>query len=281
MIAVLAGLLTLDAYLEHLSRDHEASETIATALVALPTAAVLAILVILAFGELTRLAKACGVGLLGISGRLATIGLATHPYWNRFLGGALAGSSQWGSLLVLALLAIFAEQMLRYRTADALRRVAATLLAVTYLGVCGSLIFVIRFHGVSILVLFLAAVKFTDIGAYFTGTALGRHKMIPWLSPGKSWEGLLGGLTLGILVALVLGWALNVDSLRPWQIALFAALVALAGQFGDLCESLLKRSAQAKDSGAVVPEFGGVLDIIDSPLLAAPVAVICLAWLGS
>ena len=80
---------------------------------------------------------------------------------------------------------------------------------------------------------------------------------------------------VGVLVAAGLRMAL-----APWQAAVFALIVGLTGQFGDLCESLLKRSAGVKDSGALVPEFGGVLDIIDSPLMAAvPAAVLSAAFL--
>ena len=89
-------------------------------------------------------------------------------------------------VLGLSALAIFVEQMVRHRTEGAFCRVACTMLAVLYLGVGLALVLLIRMeHGVATLVLFVAAVKFTDIGAYFTGSAIGRHKLIPWLSPGK------------------------------------------------------------------------------------------------
>ena len=100
------------------------------------------------------------------------------------------------------------------------------------------------FHGSTmILVMILLVVKATDIGGFFGGRALGKHKLIFWLSPGKTWEGLIFGGVLGGI-----------------------------GQAGDLLESLMKRDAEVKDSGALVPGFGGILDIIDSPLLAAPFA---------
>ena len=124
--------------------------------------------------------------------------------------------------------------------------------------------------------LFLAAVKCTDIGAYFVGSAVGRHKLIVWLSPGKSWEGLIGGLAFAAGVSILVAWAWKIDA-AVWEAAVFGVAVALAGQFGDLCESLLKRSARVKDSGAALPEFGGVLDLLDSPLLAAPVGYVLLA----
>ena len=153
------------------------------------------------------------------------------------------------------------------------------LLVVIYLGIGGMLIFSIRQGGVKVLTVFLVAVKFTDIGAYFTGSFIGKHKLIGWLSPGKTWEGLIGGLIVSAAASAFVGWILEIPELGFWELVIFGPVVGLAGQFGDLCESLLKRSVQVKDSGSVVPQFGGVLDIIDSPLIAAPVGLIMLAIL--
>ena len=274
MIAILGGLLYLDWWLQ-------SQEALPAYCKFLPTVVVLAAIVALGFRELRRLALGSECNLLSWSGTIGAVLLAVGTYLAVQLYDVgpsrlvlLAG--QPAMLPVLVLMAIFLEQMIRFRTANALRNVAATMLAVAYLGLCGSLILHIRMiWGVPELVLFLAAVKCTDIGAYFTGTAIGRHKLIPWLSPGKSWEGLFGGLITAAGVSMLACRLMHIP-LALHEAAAFGVVVGLAGQFGDLCESLLKRSAQIKDSGSVVPEFGGVLDIIDSPLLAAPVAVILL-----
>ena len=116
----------------------------------------------------------------------------------------------------------------------------------------------------------LLCVKFTDIGAFFTGKSIGRHKLIGWLSPGKTWEGLAGGLVVAAAVgAICAPWLPELDWIKG---ALFGAILGLVGQGGDLLESLMKRDADVKDSGGSIPGFGGVLDVIDSPLMAAPVA---------
>jgi phosphatidate cytidylyltransferase len=123
----------------------------------------------------------------------------------------------------------------------------------------------------------IGVIKACDIGAYFTGRAIGERKLIPWLSPGKTWEGLVGGLVWAAAVAGVLSiWV-------PWvgwgAAALLGAALGLAGQAGDLLESALKRTAEVKDSGKV-PGFGGVLDLLDSPLVGAPAALWLLRALG-
>ena len=172
---------------------------------------------------------------------------------------------------------IFAEQMAHASTTGAFGSIACTVLTVIYLGVAGAIVLNIRVQfGLATLILFLSAVKFTDIGAYFTGSFFGRHKLIAWLSPGKTWEGLAGGLAASAITTVILALAMSVEvagQKMTWtQAAIFGVVVGLAGQFGDLGESLLKRSVNIKDSGVFLPEFGGILDILDSPLLAAPAA---------
>jgi phosphatidate cytidylyltransferase len=251
----------------------------------LPTTVVLLLLLAGGYGELARMAAAAGVRLLGVSGLLSALAIASIPYWGRFATKAypfLAGPHSPGvfPLVVFAALAgILVEQAARHRTEQVFQHVGMTLLAAVYLGLGGYFILAIRAIGVPMLVVFLAAVKFTDIGAYFTGSAIGRHKIIPWLSAGKSWEGLVGGLAVGSLVAVGLWHFLPCAYVPSWRSFVWAAAVGLAGQGADMCESLMKRSADLKDSGAVVPEFGGVMDILDSPLLAAPVAMLLVGML--
>jgi phosphatidate cytidylyltransferase len=135
--------------------------------------------------------------------------------------------------------------------------------------------------GVAVLVFSIFLVKITDVGAYFSGRLLGRHKMIPWLSPKKTWEGLVGGIVLALLCAVAGGgWLRAAGALpgagglvaAPWDLLILGGLMAAFSVAGDLCGSLLKRDADAKDSGRLLPGMGGMLDVLDSPLLAAPVA---------
>jgi phosphatidate cytidylyltransferase len=118
-----------------------------------------------------------------------------------------------------------------------------------------------------------------DIGAYFAGRRFGRRKLAPAVSPGKSWEGALGGLACALFVSLAFAHALAV----PWgaPLLLFTVLVAVLSIFGDLFESVLKRTAGVKDSGGLLPGHGGVLDRLDALLPALPLAALGLGALPS
>jgi len=267
MIAVLSAMLWW---------EHALLET--TAWRGVPIAVLLAVLLVGSFHELSRMAAKSQIRMPPFAGATAALAIATVPLWGRLLVTGTAPMSLALTVTGLGLLAVFIEQMVRARAEDALRCVACTVFAVAYLGICGALLIDLRVahRGVGVFLMVIAAAKGTDIAAYFTGKTIGRHKLIPWLSPGKTWEGLAGGLVGGTALALLARWICGVAVLGLWQTVVFGLIVGLFGQVGDLCESLLKRSVKLKDSGAVVPEFGGVLDLLDSLLLSAPVAQLLL-----
>ncbi|MFP4131728.1 MAG: phosphatidate cytidylyltransferase, partial [Thiohalospira sp.] len=113
-----------------------------------------------------------------------------------------------------------------------------------------------------------------DTGAYFAGRALGRHRLAPSVSPGKTWEGAIGGLALALLAGTAVAMAAGLAI--PTGFSLVAAVTVAASVVGDLGESLLKRAADRKDSGTLFPGHGGVLDRVDSLLAATPVFVLGL-----
>lgn len=217
-----------------------------------------------------------------------TIGSGLAARW----GWTVSETSTTAAVLTAAVMLTFVCVARRRRVEGASTDVSQTLLMVLYLGLLGSFIPRLRMGLDSpwTLMWVLLVIKCCDIGAYFTGLAMGRHKLIPWLSPGKTWEGLIGGVATAMLVSAAVsivshgGWDAatrpagigDADGRGDWpalSAALaFGAIMALVGQAGDLFESLLKRDAGAKDSGAVVPAFGGLLDILDSPLFCIPVA---------
>ena len=110
-------------------------------------------------------------------------------------------------------------------------------------------------------IIFLLAVTFgTDTGAYIVGKVIGTRKLAPTVSPGKTWEGAIGGLVGAILAGTIFAWAIGADG--PWLV--IAPILGITGQIGDLYESKLKRLAGFDDSGAIFPGHGGVLDRLDS-----------------
>ena len=117
----------------------------------------------------------------------------------------------------------------------------------------------------------LVIVWVADIGAYFSGRTFGGRKLAPQISPGKTWAGAYGALVAGVLVTLLGGWLLGVRGGQLLALVLLAAVTVSASIVGDLFESLMKRHAQVKDSGTLVPGHGGLLDRLDSVFAALPV----------
>jgi phosphatidate cytidylyltransferase len=188
------------------------------------------------------------------------------------LTGVLTAHLAMGLVLVGSL-AYYA----RHRRVEGLVAAAGgALLAYAYIGVLlGFVCAIRREHVVWTLVWVLLVTKACDVGAYFTGRAIGKTKLAPWLSPGKTWEGLWGGVAFSSFIGGLGAWLLSGWSgeVIPVWFGLAAGVVfAVVGQLGDLLASLLKRDAGRKDMGHSLPGFGGVLDVLDSVLLVAPVA---------
>ena len=122
------------------------------------------------------------------------------------------------------------------------------------------------------LLFLLAVTKFTDMGAYLVGSLIGKNKMIPHISPGKTWEGIIGGIFFAVLVAAGMKALMpETFALMSWtSLVLVSIAIGVLAVIGDLAESILKRSLVVKDSGHVMPGIGGVLDLIDSILFTAP-----------
>ena len=116
-----------------------------------------------------------------------------------------------------------------------------------------------------------------DTAAYFVGRALGRHKMAPTISPGKTWEGAAGGLLGALVAVIVLALLLDIN-ISYWQMVLLGFLIAVFAQLGDLVESKLKRSAGVKEASNLIPGHGGILDRLDSIVFTGVVVYYCLRW---
>ena len=133
--------------------------------------------------------------------------------------------------------------------------------------------------GRSWLLFALLVVFACDTGAFAVGRLVGRHRMAPRLSPNKTWEGAAGGLAASVGAALLVGLAFDL-AVPLWQQALIGAVASVAAQVGDLFESALKRAANVKDSGSIMPGHGGILDRMDSILFALPAVFYMLLAVG-
>jgi phosphatidate cytidylyltransferase len=219
---------------------------------------------------------------------LAALGsglLVIHAFLTQFPWFQHIAASTLAFIIVFVMILAAIRRAMGRNTQEAITHMAGTVLAMLYLGGLAWFLMALRVkhsvdqvHGfqgsTQAVVMILLVVKFMDIGAYFGGRAIGKHKLIPWLSPGKTWEGLFCGLATSALVGLgcTVIWPHALSTLTWPKALLFGVVIGGVGQAGDLLESLMKRDAQVKDSGNIVPGFGGLLDIIDSPLLAAPAA---------
>ncbi len=228
----------------------------------------IALLMIPAQLEFSALASARGLHVLTPIATLASIVLATSWYWAQLIDLNLA---HLALAIVFSLLAMFQYQHLKYGTTGTFGNCGASCLAVCYLGLLGAFALAIRVRfGVWPLLMYVFVVKCSDIGAYAIGNLCGKHKFSPRVSPGKTWEGMGGAAATAAITAILFGRLCGIMSV---SLALaFGVCFAFVGQMGDLLESMLKRDAEQKDSASKVPGFGGVLDILDSPLAAAPFA---------
>lgn len=180
--------------------------------------------------------------------------------------------------IVLALLMIFVMQLIRDENENAIVGIATTLFGVLYVSWFFSFIVRIRlllpdveWAGAKLVAFLIIITKTSDIGALVVGKLFGKHPLMPKISPNKTVEGSIGGFFFSAIAAVVCQ-SLIPDGLNfsIWQIALIGAFFGGLGQLGDLSESLIKRDCKVKDSGNMLPEIGGVLDVIDSLLFSAP-----------
>ena len=123
----------------------------------------------------------------------------------------------------------------------------------------------------------LFAIFAADTSAFFIGRAWGRHAMAPTISPGKTWEGAIGGLVGAVAASLILAAILDFP-IPSWQAAILGILVGIFSQVGDLAESMLKRKVGVKDSGTLIPGHGGILDRLDSVVFTVVVVYYYVIW---
>lgn len=298
MCAALGGVLYLDSLLDQFGRGvAPASDPMAwpgSILPGLLMTFIFAVLIVLAARELCTVFRSKGIdsgqatiGLSALAGFIAMFAL-------RFGRDARTAPAVLATLVAFVFIAaLIAHSVRRQRVEGAIGAAAAAMFSLVYLGLLPGFYLGIRSaHSAWVVAAIIAITKCGDSGAYFTGRLIGRHRLIPWLSPGKTWEGLAGALVAAALSAALFAWLLNTyggagvwgqpdgSDHRQWVeqpyrygvAMLGGAVLGLAGHLGDLMVSLFKRDAGIKDSGSTIPGFGGMLDVLDSPIAAAPIA---------
>lgn len=226
------------------------------------------LMAVMCFAEYRRLAAAHGTAIWGPFGYAAGFALVLAPQAEL-------------PVAVLILLAAFALALASEDLSRVLPRAAALAAGLLYIfGAwrCGIHLRDLNPHW---LLFALALVWVGDSTAYYVGTGLGRHRLAPRLSPAKTWEGAISSLAASLAFG-ILYLRRFVPEVTPAEAVVVSAAAAVAGQFGDLVESALKRGAGVKDSGTLLPGHGGFLDRLDSSLFTMPVVYCWLArpWQG-
>lgn len=186
------------------------------------------------------------------------------------------------SFLILFVLGLCLRQFFSKSNATGILAISTTLFGLMYvpwlLNFIQKINFFLGVDGHYYLLYFVVITKFSDTGAYLVGSMIGRHKMIPRISPGKTWEGFAGALAVSVLASWLFVYYFG-ERMRgmTWRHALILGLLlGLAAVVGDLIESIFKREAGIKDSGRFFPGIGGILDLLDSLLFNAPIMYLYL-----
>ena len=275
MAAVFVGLILLDGHLDgSLTKGGTFEQWMSNSYIPIQAtifAVMIALLAIPAQIELSKLIKQTGANSFNSITIPSTVLLSTSFYLMQFLRIDTVFVILFQFVPAFSFLALFVVQALKFGTEGTIRNVSGSFFSIIYLGFLCSFILGIRIGwGPWVLLMFIFTVKGSDIGAYTLGRLFGKHKMCPKISPGKTWEGLAGAMLFGTLVSL--GFSHFCDIMPILWAVCFGAVFGVLGQMGDLVESMIKRDAASKDSSSSIPGFGGILDVIDSPLATAPAA---------
>lgn len=188
--------------------------------------------------------------------------------------GATAISWMWDIFWPATVVIIFIRQFTRENTFEALGGVATTLFGLAYVAALFSYLFYLRAmdadHGAWLVLYLILVTKMGDAGAYVMGNLIGRHILMPRISPRKTIEGFVSAVLVSGITAVAARSMLGPMEMAAPLALLLGIFLGVCGQLGDLAESLLKRDCQVKDSGTTVPGLGGILDVIDSLLFTAP-----------
>jgi len=277
MTVLFIGLMIFDGWLDGALTDSSLDDTNTQATI---LCVLVALLIIPAQLEFSGLVNSKNTKIFKPVSITASILLATSWYWVRIFSFSLEMYLLY--LCVFAFLAFFFYQYVIYGLSGTIANCGANMLSIIYLGLFSSFIVAIRLDfGLWALLMFVFVIKCSDIGAYTIGKLFGKHKFSPKISPAKTWEGMAGAVGFAVIVGVL--FSAFSDIIGILHSVVFGICFAFIGQLGDLLESMLKRDAEQKDSvnsnSVGVPGFGGILDVIDSPLAAAPFAYMFFLFL--
>ncbi len=220
-------------------------------------------------------------GLLG--GALLMVGTFLNLIGRIGMQGSPARVNDFETgFIILFVLGLCVRQLVSKSGASGIAAIATTLLGLMYVPWLLNFIQKINFfpdvEGKFFLLYFILVTKFSDMGAYSVGTLIGRHKMIPRISPGKTWEGFAGAVFVSTAASLVFVhfFGGRMAGMNFLHATILGILLSVTGVIGDLIESLFKREAGVKDSGSLFPGIGGILDLLDSLLFNAPIMYLYL-----
>ena len=274
MILVFLGLVLLDGRLDGSLTKAAPNAPIQATIFTL----MIVLLAIPAQFELGNLIKQTGAHLFKSVTIPVAMLMAVAFYWAQFTDTHRFFTAYILFVPAFSFLALFLVQALTFGTEGTIRNISASLFSIIYLGLFCMFILGIRiFWGPWILLFFIFTIKSSDIGAYTLGRLFGKHKLCPRISPGKTWEGLAGAALFATGVSFVFSTFCGI--MPGLRAVAFGAVFGVLGQLGDLVESMIKRDAASKDSSSSIPGFGGLLDVIDSPLATAPMAFAAFMFL--
>jgi phosphatidate cytidylyltransferase len=244
-----------------------------------------------------------GLGLMEFYDLVEKRGLACFREWGVFGGLLLMGSTFFylvaglgvdaqtapakaadfeTAILVIFVLGLCVRQFVSKRNTAGLEAIALTLFGLMYVPWLLNFIQMINYfpraNGTLYLLYFILVTKFSDVGAYCVGSLIGRHKMIPRISPGKTWEGFAGAIVVstGASVAFAHFAGDRLAGMNLMHAIILGVILSVGAVIGDLIESLFKRESGVKDSGRYLPGIGGILDLLDSLLFNAPLMYLYL-----
>ena len=231
--------------------------------------------------EFYRICEAKGLRTFKVWGVIGTVAMISGSWFFYRQTNRLELSYDFDILIMLVFaLGVFIRQVPQKLNPAGIETMAVTLFGLIYVAWLGNFITRINFadtNGRYFVMLLVVVTKFTDMGAYIIGSTLGRHKMIPRISPKKTWEGTIGGIAFAVGGAVMcLYWphqlsaGILASGMNLTHALALGLLLGTAAVIGDLAESLIKREANVKDSSTILPGHGGALDMLDSFLFTAP-----------